>query len=192
MLRIGLCGAIYDGTPARALMFASWLARELASAGDVAESIALCRDMLTRYADVDERSTVLQFLRMSYASLLLRQGTAGRQEALDVLWNSYTIVDGQMEEALLDERRGEFAAKWIRVIEMLISLLLDHGETLAIPGGADPRLLAFGIHEAAKARGSSPPWPAWTLRLRPRSTRDYATVKPNSSAKDATCRRRRT
>ena len=153
MLRIGLYSAIHDGAPARALLFASWLAHELASAGDVAESIVLSRDMLTRYADVDERSTVLQSLRLSYASLLLRQGTAGRQEALDVLWDSYTMVDGQMEEALLDERRGEFAGKWIGVIEMLISLLLDHGETLAIPGGADPRLLAFGIHEAAKARG---------------------------------------
>jgi tetratricopeptide (TPR) repeat protein len=153
MLRIGLDSAIHGGAPARALLFASWLAHELASAGDVAESIALCRDMLTRYADVDKRSTVLQSLRMNYASLLLRQGTAGRQEALDVLWDSYTMIDGQMEETLLDERRGEFAAKWIGVIEELISLLLDHGETLAIPGGADPRLLAFGLHEAAKARG---------------------------------------
>jgi tetratricopeptide (TPR) repeat protein len=153
LLRIGLYHAIQKGNPARAVLFASWLAHELASAGDVAEAIALCRDMLTRYADVDERSTVLQSLRMNYASLLLRQGTAGRQEALDLLWESYTMVDGQMEEALLDERRGEFAGKWIGVIEMLISLLLDHGETLAIPEGADPRLLAFGIHEAAKARG---------------------------------------
>ena len=58
MLRIGLYSAIQDGAPARALLFASWLAHELASGGDVAESIALCRDILTRYADVDERSTV--------------------------------------------------------------------------------------------------------------------------------------
>ena len=70
-----------------------------------------------------------------------------------MLWDSYTMVDGQMEEALLDERRGEFAGKWLAVFEMLISLLLDHGETLAIPGEADPRLLAFGLHEAARARG---------------------------------------
>jgi tetratricopeptide (TPR) repeat protein len=153
MLRIGLYSAIQDGAPARALLFAAWLAHELASGGDVAESIALCRDILTRYADVDERSTALQSLRLSYVSLLLRQGTAGRQEALDVLWDSYTTVDGQMEETLLDERRGEFAAKWIGVIEKLISLLLDHGETLVIPRAADPRLLAFGLHEAAKARG---------------------------------------
>jgi tetratricopeptide (TPR) repeat protein len=153
MLRIGLYKAIQDGDSARAVTFASWLAHELASAGDLEGGIELCRDILTRYADVDERSTVLQALRLRYASLLLRQGTAGRQQALDVLWDTYTMVDGQMEETLLDERRGEFAGKWIGVIEMLISLLLDHGETLAIPGGADPRLLAFSLHEAAKARG---------------------------------------
>jgi hypothetical protein len=132
MLRIGLYSAIHHGDPARALVFASWLAHELASGGDVAEGIALCRDILTRYADVDERSTALQSLRLSYASLLLRQEPAGRQEALDVLWDSYTMVDGQMEETLLDERRGEFAGKWIGVIEKLISLLLDHGATARV------------------------------------------------------------
>ena len=44
MLRIGLYSAIHDGDPARAVMFASWLAHELASAGDLAEGIALCRE----------------------------------------------------------------------------------------------------------------------------------------------------
>ena len=153
MLRIGLDRAIHDGAPAQALLFASWLAHELAPAGDVAESIELCRDMLTRYG-VRRRAvdgpavSPHELTRPCYCA---REPPA--EQALDVLWNSYTMVDGQMEEALLDERRGEFAGKWIGVIERLISLLLDRGETLAVPGGADPRLLAFGTREAAKARG---------------------------------------
>jgi hypothetical protein len=130
----------------------SWLATSWRRRRTWRRGIALCRDMLTRYADVDERSTVLQSLRMNYASLLLRQGTVHCRK-LSICCGTATRWSTARWRSPARRAAGEFAGKWIGVIEMLISLLLDHGETLAIPGGADPRLLAFGIHEAAKARG---------------------------------------
>ncbi|BCY08916.1 CHAT domain-containing tetratricopeptide repeat protein [Actinoplanes sp. L3-i22] len=154
ILGIGVYRAVTDDDSANALLFASWLSQELAAAGDLQKALALCRDILTRYQDVDARSTMLKSLRLNYATLLLRQDAPGdRQEAFDLLWHSYTSIDAQMEQALLGERRGEFVAKWIQIVEMQLSLLLEHGDTLTTARAVDPRLLAFDLHEAAKARG---------------------------------------
>ncbi|MBW4504720.1 MAG: tetratricopeptide repeat protein [Scytonema hyalinum WJT4-NPBG1] len=153
---VEIISSLRESSRQRGLMFqelqcSSLLIQHYLHQGDELQAVALYQEAIQRGKAHDERSPLVMKLQVNYAKLLSKK-PEGRQEAYNLLTNTLAAVERQMDEVLLDRRRGEIIATWFDLYGVLINLLIESGEALQLPRSIAPSELAFNLHESAKSR----------------------------------------
>ncbi|MER7684515.1 CHAT domain-containing protein [Streptomyces sp. NPDC097610] len=84
---------------------------------------------------------------------LLTGMPGGRQRAFDVLWHHRELRLRNRTLSPIHQDADEAAGQAQPIYEELLSLLVRHGQELRLPDQRPPAVLAFELHEEAKARG---------------------------------------
>ena len=121
--------------------------------GRTEKALEIFREAIARGRSTEPNSPAVLRLQIALAKLL--SGSAEtRQEAYEMLHGMVAHIETQMGQSLLDRRRSEIVDEWIELFGELIQLLIAHGGELRLRDeGAEPRTVAFNLHESAKSRG---------------------------------------
>lgn len=130
---------------------AAVLADHLAATGQRARALSLRRRLLAYAEKSAPGCSVAINDRVKLAELLTAE-VDGCQEALDLLWDARTELDGRLRQALVEQRRSEILAAHVRVYDLLIHLLAHSDAQLTLPDERGRGELAFDLHEEAKSR----------------------------------------
>lgn len=84
---------------------------------------------------------------------LLERVRGGHRRAFEVLWHHRGLRLRARDSHPLLQDADQAAGQVLPLYEALLSLLFEHGENLPLPDGRPPGVLAFDLHEEAKARG---------------------------------------
>ncbi|MGC5398813.1 CHAT domain-containing protein [Streptomyces sp. DT20] len=84
---------------------------------------------------------------------LLARVPGGHRRAFEVLWHHRGLRLRARESHPLLQDADQAAGLVLPLYEALLSLLFEYGDDLPLPDSRPPELLAFDLHEEAKARG---------------------------------------
>ncbi|MFF5254012.1 CHAT domain-containing protein [Streptomyces leeuwenhoekii] len=84
---------------------------------------------------------------------LLQRLPGGHRQAFEALWHHRVLRLRARELHPVLQDADQAAGLVLPLYEALLSLLYEHGEDLPLPDARPPVLLAFDLHEEAKARG---------------------------------------
>ncbi|MFJ4854621.1 CHAT domain-containing protein [Streptomyces sp. NPDC088730] len=84
---------------------------------------------------------------------LLARVPGGHRRAFEVLWHHRGLRLRARESHPLLQDADQAAGLVLPLYEALLSLLFEHGDDLPLPDSRPPAVLAFDLHEEAKARG---------------------------------------
>jgi CHAT domain len=121
--------------------------------GRTEKALEIFREAIARGRSAEPNSPAVLRLQIALAKLLSGSEET-RQEAYEMLHGMVAHIETQMGQSLLDRRRSEIVDEWIELFGELIQLLIAHGGELRLRDeGAEPRTVAFNLHESAKSRG---------------------------------------
>jgi tetratricopeptide (TPR) repeat protein len=114
-------------------------------------ALRLARETIARAETRNSRAPEVLRLKLDLARLLAARPD-GAREAFQLLSATIASVEERILDVALDRRKSETVGEWVDLYEGLIDLLLDHDDASDLLHGEDPSVVAFELHESAKAR----------------------------------------